>query len=312
MKNPNLYKSPFIKAKMEPIKITFLGTGNAVPTKLRNHTAILLSYKNENILIDCGEGTQRQFRIAELSPSKLTRVLITHWHGDHILGLPGLFQTLAMSEFSRVLEIYGPKNTQHYMKLLEELFKIKIQTKIHESQEVVFENSEFKIESLPMQHGTPSLAYSFIIKDKLRLDRSKLKKLKLPNSPILKSLQEGKDITFNGKKIKASQVSYLEKGRKVTFILDTLPNENAIKLAKDSDLLICESTFSKEDAEQAKEHMHLTAEQAATIAKKSNSKKLILTHISQRYEAIPRIIEKEAKKIFKNTSLVKDFDSLEL
>ena len=104
----------------------------------------------------------------------------------------------------------------------------------------------------------------------------------------------------------------MEKGRKITFILDTLPNENSVVLAKNSDLLICEATFSKQDEKQALEYKHLTAEQAAAIAKKSHSKKLILTHISQRYEAAPQIIEKEAKKVFKNTSLAKDFDVLEI
>ena len=125
-------------------------------------------------------------------------------------------------------------------------------------------------------------------------------------------MQKGKDITINGKKIKSSQVSYLEKGRKITFILDTLPNKNAVELAKNSDILICESTFSKLEEPLSKEHLHLTAEQAATIAKNAKAKKLILTHISQRYEHTPEIIEKEAKKIFKNVSLVKDFDILEV
>lgn len=298
---------------MEPIKITFLGTGNAVPTKLRNHTAIFLTYKNENILVDCGEGTQRQFRVAEISPAKLSRILLTHWHGDHILGLPGLFQTLAMTEYTKTLQISGPKNTSHFIRELEKIFNTKISVDAKEFHAgKVFENEEFAIECAQMSHGTPSLAYSFVIKDKLRLDKSKIKKLKLPNSPLIRDLQQGKDITFNGKKIKSSQVTYIEKGRKVTFILDTLPNENAVKLAKNSDILICEGTFSKEDALQAEEHKHLTAEQAAQIAKKSGSKSLVITHISQRYEAFPQIIEKEAKKIFKNTKLAKDFDVIEI
>src|SRR3989344_2163562 len=108
---------------MEPIKIIFLGTGNAIPTDKRNHTAILLTYKNENILVDCGEGTQRQFRIAKLSPAKLTKILITHWHSDHTLGLPGLFQTLVMSEYSRELQLYIPKETAHFIELMKKLFK---------------------------------------------------------------------------------------------------------------------------------------------------------------------------------------------
>lgn len=298
---------------MESIKITFLGTGNAIPTKKRNHTAILLNYKNENILIDCGEGTQRQFKLAEISPSKLTKILITHWHGDHVLGLPGLFQTLAMSDYQKTLEIYGPKNTSYFLSLLQKIYNFKIQIKekeIHSGK--FFENNDFYLETSPMSHGTPTLAFSFVIKDKLRLDRKKLQKLKLPNSPLLKQLQQGKDITINNKKIKSSQVSYLEKGRKITFILDTLPNENAVKIANASDLLICEGSFSKEDEAQAKEHSHLTTEQAATIAKKAKVKKLILTHISQRYEYNIKIIENEAKKVFKNVSLAKDFNVIEI
>lgn len=97
---------------MEKIKITFLGTGSMIPTIKRSHTAILLTYKNENILIDCGEGTQRQFKIAKISPSKLTRILLTHWHGDHILGLPGLLQTLGMNDYRKTLNIYGPKKNK--------------------------------------------------------------------------------------------------------------------------------------------------------------------------------------------------------
>ena len=140
------------------------------------------------------------------------------------------------------------------------------------------------------------------------MDKSALKKLKLPNSLLLKKLQVGEDITFEGKKIKAKDVSYLEKGRKITFILDTAFNEGAIELARGSDILVCESSFSNEESQLASERMHLTAEQAATIAKKANVRQLILTHISQRYEHNPRIILEEAKKVFKNTTLAKDFD----
>ncbi len=298
---------------MEKIKITFLGTGNAIPTEKRNHTAILLTYKNENILVDCGEGTQRQFRIAKLSPAKLTRIAITHWHGDHILGLPGLFQTLAMSEFQRTLELYGPKNTLYFIDALKRLINIKVPLNIKEvSGGIIFENKDFYLEAAPMSHDTPALAYSFVIKERRHLVKSKIKKLKIPHSPLLGELQRGKDITLNGKKIKASTVSYVEAGKKITIILDTSPNENTIKLAANADLLICESTFSKEEEHIARDHKHLTSADAATIAKKAKVKKLILTHISQRYEHAPQIILKEAKKVFKNTQLVKDLDTLQI
>jgi len=297
---------------MEKIRITFLGTANAVPTKLRNHTSMLLTYKDENMLFDCGEGTQRQFRYAELSPSKITKLLITHWHGDHILGIPGLLQTLGMSAYDRTLKIYGPRRSKYFFSLLDQLATIRIKTEIHEMEDDSIKEKEFLIESKSMDHDTPCNAYAFIIKDKLRLDKSKLKKYKLPNSPLLGDLQAGKDIVHNGKKIKASQATYLEKGRKVVFIMDTAYTDKAVEIAKDADLLIIESTFSKDEEELAKEYKHLTATQAATIAKKANVKALLLTHISQRYEHIPQIIEKEAKRIFKNLKVAKDLDVIEL
>ncbi len=299
---------------MVPITITFLGTGNAVPTELRNHTGILLTYKDENILFDCGEGMQRQFRYAHLSPLKITRLFITHWHGDHILGIPGLLQTLAMSEYRKKLKIYGPPGTKRFFALIEEiLLHIRVPLEIHEVKEgTIIQEKEFNIEAKPMSHGIPTFGYAFILKDKTRLDKKKIKKLKLPNSPLLGQLQAGRDIIHNNKKIKARDITYYEKGKKVTIILDTEMNTNAISLAKDSDILITESTFASEEETRAKEYKHLTAKQAATIAKKAKAKSLILTHISQRYEHALHIIEKEAKKVFKNTHIAKDLDAIVL
>ena len=298
---------------MEDINLTFLGTGNAVPTEKRNHTSILASFANENILIDCGEGTQRQLKVAKISASKITRIFITHWHGDHILGLPGLLQTLAMTDYQKTLKIYGPQGTKYFMSLIEKLmtsFKIKIE--IYEVVGEFIKEKFWSAHCLPMNHGCPANAYSITLNDRIRLKKDKIKKLKLPNSPLIGQLSAGKDIVFNKKKIKAKDVTYQEKGKKVTFILDTGMNENALRLAANSDLLITESTFSSKEAEQAKEYKHLTSQDAATIAKKSKSKKLILTHISQRYEHNTKPIEQEAKKIFKNTKIVSDLDSIKV
>jgi len=295
---------------MEKTKITFFGTSDAIPTKLRNHSAILLSFSSENILFDCGEGTQRQFKIAGISPTKLTRIFISHWHGDHILGLPGLFETLAMSNYSKTLKIYGPKGTKHFLSIIQNLITgYHINLEIHEVESgIILDEKDFQIEATPLAHGLPTLGYAFIIKDKIRLKKDKLKKLKLPNSPLLKQLQQGKDIIIDNKKIKAKEVSYKEKGKKITIILDTSLNPNCIALAKNSDILITEASFSVKETKYAKEYKHLTSKDAATIAKKSKSKKLLLTHISQRYEHRLILIQKEARKIFKNAFVVKDFD----
>ena len=296
------------------IPITFLGTSQAIPTAKRNHTSILLSYNSENILIDCGEGTQRQFRKAKINPCKLTKLLITHWHGDHILGIPGLLQTLALNNYNRTLEIYGPKGTKKFMNLMQQLFvkvgKIKIIVK-EISKGKFLENKEFYIESFPMTHGTPCNAYSFIEKDKIRINKTKLKKLKIKGK-IIADLARGKNIKLKGKTIKSRDITYSEPGRKITFILDTSINPNCDKMAKNSDLLITESTYTKTEEKLAKAYHHLTASQAATIAKKSKSKKLILTHLSQRYDNKEKIILQEAKKIFKNTTIAEDLMNVEI
>jgi ribonuclease Z len=298
---------------MQSSTVLFLGTASSIPTKHRNHSAILWTYKNENILIDCGEGTQRQFRKADLSPTKISRILLTHWHGDHFLGLPALIQTLGMSEYSKVLQIYGPKGTKKHLSfLLKTLGIVKIKIEVHEvNSGKILETPDFKILCSPMKHGTPTLAYSILLKEKIRLDKTKLKKLKLPNSPILKKLQEGKDISHKGKKINSSSVTYLEPGKKITIILDTLQNPNTTKIAKSSDLLITEASFLSQDSKLAKDHNHLTVSQSAQIAKSSKSKLLVLTHISQRYPN-PTVLLQEAQKTFKNTKLVRDLDKIEI
>ncbi len=302
--------SPIFNMEIETI---FLGTSTAVPTAKRSHPAILISFQNENILIDCGEGTQRQFKKAKINFCKLTRILITHWHADHTLGLTGLLETMAMSEYSKTLHIYGPKGTKSKIDCLEKIYgKFKIDLKIHEISGKFLDEKEFFLEASAMSHNIPTNAYSINIKEKIRLDKKKLKKLKLPNSPLLGKLQPGKNIKHNGKTIKASSVSYSEPGKKITIILDTSFNKKTITLAKNSDLLISEASFLDKDSKRANLYKHLTAKQAATIAKKSKSSKLALIHISRRYEAFLDQIEKEAKATFKHVLMPNDLDKISI
>lgn len=300
----------------EKIKLTFLGTGSAIPTAKRNHPATLLQYKDENILVDCGEGTQRQFRKTHLNPCKITKILISHWHGDHVLGLPGLLMTMMMNGYNKSLEIYGPKGTnekvQQYFNLIGQK-GLNLNLKVNESKGgILFENNDFQIEAEEMNHGCPALAYSFVVKEKKRLDKTKLKKLKIPNSPLISELVKGKTVEIDGKKIDGKKLVYIEPSRKVTFIMDTAMNNNAIKLAKDSDLLISEATHSAEEQEIAEKYLHLTSVDAAKIAKKAKVKKLALIHLSQRYDMIPKIILNEAKTVFKNVIIPQDLESIEL
>jgi len=296
------------------IKLTFLGTSDAIPTAKRNHTAILLTYDGENILMDCGEGTQRQFRKAKLNPNKVTRILISHWHGDHVLGIPGLLQSMSLSGYNKKLYIYGPKGTKKFMNEVLKTFvyqgKFKIEVK--EVSGKFLETKDFYLEARAMTHGPPTNAYFFVKKGKIRINKNKLKKTGLPYGPLLKKLKEGKNITFKGKKYLAKNLIYRMDDIKISFVLDTMFNNNIVSFVKDSEILVSEATFSKELEKLAKKHKHLTSEQAANIAKKANIKKLILTHISQRYEKNMKKILDEAKKIFKNSILVEDLDVVEV
>ncbi len=296
------------------IKIIFLGTADAVPSAKRNHTSIFLNYNEENILIDCGEGTQRQFRKARLNPCKVTRILLTHWHGDHILGIPGLLQTLALSGYNKTLFVYGPVGTKKFMAELVKTFVYqgKFPIEVKEVDGKVFENLDFEIKSKKVYHGTPCNAYLFSEKDKFRIDKNKLKKSNLPAGPLLKKLKDGKDVSYEGKKYLAKNLTFKEIGKKVSVVLDTKFDKSIIDFVKGSDVLISEAEFSSEDEERAREHKHMTAGQAGEIAKKSKSKKLFLTHISQRYEMDLKKILGDAKKVFSDAHLVSDLDMIEV
>lgn len=296
------------------IPIIFLGTGQTIPTATRNHTAILLKYKNENILIDCGEGTQRQFRKAKINPCKLTKILITHWHGDHVLGLPGLFQSLVLNGYKKTLHIYGPKGTKKFTKELIKTFipVLRFKAKVHEVKGKFVDTPDFEISALPLQHGLPCNGYVFKEKHKIRIDKTKLKKLKIKDRSKIAQLAKGKPIKINGKTIKPSQLTYKQPSRKISFIFDTKPTPNVNKLAQNSELLIIEGSYANKESGIAKKYGHMTTEQSAKVAKKAKAKKLILTHINQRYEFKEKILLKEAKKIFPNTTIAKDFMRVEV
>ncbi|MBN1376879.1 ribonuclease Z [Candidatus Woesearchaeota archaeon] len=301
------------------MKITFLGTSSMVPTKDRNVQAIFLRYKAEGILIDCGEGTQRQMNIAGINRNKVNKVLISHWHGDHVSGLIGLIQTLGNNmEEKPVLQVYGPKGTKermHHMLKTVVFDNNRVELKIHELNpkniKKFFENDNYYIECAYLNHSVPCLGYNFIEKDRLRIDVKKAKKIGLKQGPLMGKLQKGKTVEFKGKKIKPEDVTYNVKGKKITFILDTLPCTNAVKLAKDADLMICESVYHSSLKEKSHVYKHMTAQDAALIANKANAKKLILTHFSQRYKEINEVL-KDAKDVFNNTEAAFDFKNVKV
>jgi ribonuclease Z len=301
-----------------PIEITFLGTGSMVPTKERNVVGMFLSYKNKGLLIDCGEGTQRQMNIAGINRNKVNYVFLSHWHGDHVSGLIGLIQTLGNQQVQNderpVLHVYGPKETEERMEHMLKtcIFENKIVLEIHElipqRNELlkILDNEDFYVQAALLDHGIPCLGYSFIEKDTRKMDMNKLKKYGITNGPIIGQLQNGETVVHDKKDVAPEMVSELKKGLKVTFILDTGLCENAIALAKDSDLLICEATYSSELGEKAESYKHMTAKDAALLANNANVKKLIITHISQRYKTPGEVLE-DAKTAYENVEVAHDF-----
>jgi ribonuclease Z len=294
------------------MEVVFLGTSGMHPTKERNLFSVLVRYKSENILIDCGEGTQRQLRMIDISSTKITKIFLTHLHGDHINGLPGLLQNLQANQYNKELEIYGPEGLKKLMHHIFEIAGLRMRVKINEIKSgIIFKDKSFYIEAKELKHSAKVYGYSFIENDKRKVNLSYLKKFNLSKHVLIGDLQRGKDIVYENKKIKSKDATTLVKGKKLTLITDTVYCDNCIKLAKNSDLLICESTFDKSFKDKAREYKHLTADDAANIAKKSKSKKLVLTHFSQRYNDTKRLV-KEAKKIFNNTIDAKDFMKVEI
>lgn len=296
------------------MQIIFLGTSCAVPTKERNHSAIFLSYGAEGILFDCGEGTQRQLKIAGIKPTKINKIIISHWHGDHVLGLPGLIQTIGLTEYNKTLKIYGPEKTKENIKNIFKTYVIekKIDLEIHEITKTKFLDAEdYYIESYPLKHSTKTLGFRFIEKDKRKINITKVKKLGIPEGPLLGELQDGRSIKFKGETIKPSEVTYKVKGIILAYIPDSLPSQNTLKIAENADLLIADSTYCSDLEKKAEEHMHLTSKQAAQIASQANVKELILTHFSTRYKDTQALVD-EAKDIFPNTKAAKDFMKIKL
>lgn len=299
------------------MQITFLGTSSAVHSNERNHPSIAIKAFGETILFDCGEATQKQMISSNISPMKVSKIFITHYHGDHILGLPGLLQSMSLNGREAKLTIYGPKGLDKIKNAIYSLGYCAIEYPvefIEIDSGIIEDNKEYFIQAERVRHNVPTLAYSIEEKKKPRFLREKAIELGVPVGPAFGRLHNGEEVEVNGKIIKPEQVlGEPRKGAKITYSGDTKPCEEMIMLARDSTLLIHESTFVEEDKLNAEEHAHSTSVDAAYIARESNSKKLILTHISTRYtkEYEDKMLN-EAREIFENTELAYDLLEVEV
>lgn len=302
------------------LKVVFLGTAGSLPTIIRNPSAFLINYEGELILFDCGEGTQKQMMKAKTGMQKLTSIFISHLHADHILGLPGLLQTMAFQGRTEPIMIYGPKGILDFIKNIEKLFTTKLKFKIITKQlinnETVKKNN-YCIKAILMNHGIETFGYIFEENEKPgKFNKEKAESLGIEKGPLYSKLHHGEKIKLNDGRVidpyKDGIVGKPRKGIKISYSGDTRENEYFMEKAKNSNLLIHEATFSKNEKDLAYEWGHSTASGVAILAKKYNIKVLALVHISQRFTDKIDIIMNEAKKEFDHTIIPNDLEYIEI
>lgn len=291
-----------------------LGTASQVPTRERNHNGYFIRWDEEGFLLDPGEGTQRQMIFAGFAASQITKIFITHFHGDHCLGLAGVLQRISLDRVSHEVEIYYPEYGRKYIENLRNAsvyYNVaNITEKPFSSEGIIFENEKLSVETRRLDHTIESWGYRFQESDSVSMIPEKLSELDIHGKDVGRLKTEG-SIEIDGKKISVNQVSVTKKGQSVAFVMDTRVCDAAYQLAEDVDFLICESTYLSTETDDAIKNGHLTATQAAEIARKSNVGKLILTHFSQRYNSIEDFAD-EARRIHENTYAVTDGEQVEI
>ncbi len=292
------------------MELVFLGTGGSMPTRDRGLPSVILRRAAELIMFDCGECSQRQMVAAKLGFNRKMRVFISHMHGDHVLGLPGLFQSMSFLGRDRMLEIYGPEGVADFVEAVNRTvrFNQRFPLEVHQvGSGTILEEKEYVVEAAWLEHGTPCLGFALTEKSKPgRFNPNKAAALGIPKGPLWKKLQLGETVSFGETVVKPAQVLGLSrKGSKIAYITDTKPCSAAVKLAEDANILMYDCTFDSSRKEKAREYGHSTAEEAAKIAKKAGVGSLVLLHISAMYEDANPLLD-EAKKIFQNAILASD------
>lgn len=301
------------------MKTVFLGTAASTPTKKRNLSSVAIKHDGGWLLFDCPEGTQRQMMCAKVSYMKIPYIFISHFHGDHFLGLPGLLATMSMHGRDYPVTIFGPLGIRENVKKAIELSMLRVNFEVRcveiRKNGIVLEEKNYAVRAVKLQHDVPCFGYVLKESDKLgEFSRKKALKIGLPEGPLWGKLQKGEVVTFKGKRIKPNQVMDLSKGRKgkkVSIIFDTIPNRGYLNEIKDSDLLIHEASFLEELKQRAKETKHSTARDAGRIAEMARCKRLVLTHISARHKDEAKL-ENEARMEFNDVTVANDLMEIEI
>ena len=305
------------------MQIEFLGTGAGSPSKQRNVTSIalkLLEERNAIWLFDVGEATQHQILRTTIRPRKIEKIFITHLHGDHIFGLPGLLSSRSFQGGNEPLTIYGPRGIEDFVKVSLKVSETKLSypLKFVELTDggVIFKDKTFTVSCEKLDHKIECFGYRIVEHDHPgELKVEKLKEMNIPSGPVYGQLKAGKTVTLEDGTVLDGHdfIGMPQKGRIVAILGDTRKNGNSIKLARNADVLVHESTFAKGEGRMARNYYHSTSAQAAQIAKTANVGRLLLTHISARYTGRAAYeLAYQVRDVFSATRVVNDLDVIDV
>lgn len=289
-------------------ELIVLGTSSQVPTRHRNHNGYLLRWDDEGFLFDPGEGTQRQMIYAQVSTSSITQILITHFHGDHCLGLAGICQRISLDRVPHQVRIHYPASGKAYYKRLRRASiyhdVAKIQPCPIDGEGEIYRSDKLAVNTLWLDHTVETFGYRIEEHDRRTMLPDKLKERGVEGPDIGRLLSEG-ELEIGGDTVRLEEVSIPKPGQSMAFIMDTRICDAAFELAQGVDLLVCESTYLSSEETEAGNNGHMTAAQAATIAQKAGAKKLVLTHFSQRYPSTEPFL-REARAIHPDVVAARD------
>ncbi len=267
-------------------ELVVLGTASQVPTRTRNHNGYLLRWDGEGLLFDPGEGTQRQMLFAGVTAHQITRICISHFHGDHCLGVPGVLQRMALDQVSHPAEACYPAEGRELFSRLRHAAIFRDVVTLRErpvgGAETIAQAPPYRLEAQPLSHTVPSIGYRLTEPDRRRMIPAKLAAHGI-SGPDVGRLQRERSIVIGDHRVTVEEVSEPRRGQRFAFVMDTRLCDAAFSLAEGVDMLVCESTFAADDAALAREYGHLTASEAGRIAAESGARLLVLTHFSQRY-----------------------------
>ena len=299
------------------MELVFLGTGAGKPSIRRNVTSMALSLvaHGQGVwLFDCGEGTQHQILRSKVNPSKIEKVFITHLHGDHVFGLPGLLTSRAMSENAQPLSVYGPPGIRAFVDTVIRLTRSFLTyplSVVEVAPGVVFEDAAFTVKAQALSHRVECFGFRIEQADQPgALDMDRLRLMNISSGPVLKRIKEGETVVLDdGRQIDGrAYVKPPRAGKVVTILGDTAPCTQVLDLAAGADVLVHEATLDASLAQKANSRGHSTTLQAAEMARDAHVKRLIVTHISARYdEKGDAQLLRECQSVFPNTEIAKDF-----